>query len=172
MLFSQPSQEHRFVSSTIWARETVEDLIIQLGLPTRWVLGLARTVITHWQVIHISHAFIYWPSILCCLYLYLTTHSIPVLSLSLSFSLSLSLALARLCTCHSSISSYQIWNSTSACFFTHIYFLPPTSWKRQTIYEKKEIKNKKKLKIKKKKLLKWRRKAPRLEASCLIIKIW
>ena len=95
---------------------------------------------------HITCIFLfYWPSILCRLYLYLTSHSIPVLSLSLS------LAWPRLRTCHSSISSYQIWNNTSTCFFTHIYFLPPTSWKRQTtIYGKKrKSKIRKYLKVKK-----------------------
>ena len=144
MLFSQPAK-----SIDLSLAQDEQEKLLKIWLSSSVIpppsTGLTRTAITHWQVIHILHAFIYWPSILCCLYLYLTSHSIPVLSLSLS----LSLAWPRLCTCHSSISTYQIWINTSACFFTHIFFLPPTSWKRQTIHEKRKSKIRKYLEVKK-----------------------
>ena len=75
-----PAQDEQEQLLKVWLSSCV--------IPPEYLVSLtSRTVITHWQVIHIiitCFCLFYWPSISCCLYLYCTSHSIPVFSLSLS----------------------------------------------------------------------------------------
>ena len=75
----------------------------------------------HWQMIHTSYAFTYWPSVLCIVYiLYFAGASLSVSSLSLS--LSLSHTHTPLYTCHFSILIISNMNyCLNLLLYTHLF---------------------------------------------------